>query len=90
VCPHNDDVDKTRAGTASYHVGSPPDSRSLRTCAKYGIQTNHRARQLTEDDLRNFDYLLAMDSSNLEDIGEMADSITTERNASLGKGTIQF
>lgn len=78
----------TRAGTASYHVGSPPDSRSLHTCAKYGIQTNHRARQLTEDDLRNFDYLLAMDNSNLEDIEEIADSIATTKNANLGKGTV--
>jgi len=69
-------------------VGSPPDSRSLRTCSKHGIETRHRARQITEDDLRTFDYVLAMDNSNLEDIEEIANSIDRSDNIKLGKGIV--
>ena len=93
MCPCRSDhleVDTIRAGTASYHVGSPPDSRSLRTCAKYGIQTSHRARQITDDDLQTFDYVLAMDNSNLEDIQEIVSSIEKKEDTKLGKGTGQY
>src|SRR5271156_1631862 len=77
-----------RAGTGDYHIGSPPDSRSSRTCAKYGIPTNHRARQVTEADFEKFDYLLAMDESNLEDLEEIADMLEKQDSkAKLGKGT---
>ena len=69
-------------------MGSLPDSRSVRTCTKHGIHTNHRARQLIEDDLRTFDYLLAMDISNLEDIEEIANGIDRSKDTRLGKGTI--
>jgi len=77
-----------RAGTGDYHIGSPPDSRSSRTCAKYGIPTNHRARQVSEEDFEKFDYLLAMDESNLEDLEEIADTLKKQDpKAKLGKGT---
>ena len=73
------------AGTASYHVGSPPDSRSARTCAKYGVAISHRARQVTVEDFREFDYLLAMDSSNLEDLQEIVDDFGRHERQSLGQ-----
>ncbi|MCP4596838.1 low molecular weight protein-tyrosine-phosphatase [Neptuniibacter sp.] len=54
------------AGTAAYHVGNPPDSRSTETAKKRGYDlTPLRARQAIEEDFYEFDYILAMDSSNL-------------------------
>ena len=74
------------AGTGGYHIGSPPDSRSARTCAKYGVATNHRARQVTEEDFKEFNYILAMDNSNLEDLQEIADAFDQRESSKLGKG----
>ncbi len=54
------------AGTAAYHVGNPPDSRSAATARKRGYDlSNLRARQAVETDFRDFDFILAMDESNL-------------------------
>ena len=76
------------AGTASYHVGSRPDSRSARTCARHGVPINHRARQVTEEDFQEFDYLLAMDNSNLEDLEEIAQSFDKHQRSELGKSML--
>ena len=49
------------AGTANYHVGGKPDSRSVACCNSHGVKVNHRARQLTTKDFDDFDYILVMD-----------------------------
>ncbi|KAJ2615002.1 Low molecular weight phosphotyrosine protein phosphatase [Coemansia sp. RSA 1365] len=56
------------AGTAAYHAGEPPDSRSAKTCVSNGVPVNHRARQVRKDDFSTFDYILCMDESNLKDL----------------------
>ena len=57
------------AGTGSWHIGDLPDGRSIRTARKYGIDiTDQRARQFKPADLDRFDLILAMDSSNYQDI----------------------
>lgn len=57
------------AGTHSYHVGSAPDQRSQQAALKRGIDlSNQCARQLKAIDLSTFDYVLAMDKSNLRGI----------------------
>jgi len=54
------------AGTHSYHIGSPPDIRSQDTAQARGVDlTGLRARQFKSDDFLDFDFLLAMDQSNL-------------------------
>ncbi len=60
---HRFEIDS--AGTASYHVGSSPDARSARVARARGITMSGCARQLTPDDLRRFDYVIAMDAENL-------------------------
>ena len=53
------------AGTHSYHIGAPPDTRSQATALRRGVNLQYlRARQVTEDDLVEFDYVLAMDRDN--------------------------
>ncbi|ORY98521.1 phosphotyrosine protein phosphatase I superfamily [Syncephalastrum racemosum] len=60
------------AGTAAYHTGESPDSRSAQTCRHHGVPVNHKARQVRKSDYDTFDYILCMDTSNLADLQEMA------------------
>jgi protein-tyrosine phosphatase len=53
------------AGTADYHVGDAPDSRSQAAGAARGYDLSGlRARQVCREDFGRFDLLLAMDRSN--------------------------
>lgn len=56
------------AGTASYHVGNPPDKRMSAAAQKQGITLVGSARQFTPADFERFDLILAMDESNYRDI----------------------
>lgn len=56
------------AGTSRYHVGNPPDARMCAVAEKKGITLNHKARQLSFGDFYDFNYIIAMDSNNYEDI----------------------
>lgn len=54
------------AGTHDYHIGAPPDARAQRAAQQRGYDMSRlRGRQVCEEDFRRFDYVLAMDSSNL-------------------------
>ena len=54
-------------GTGSWHVGSEPDRRAQACLSGHGIDISDlRGRQLTESDFRDFDVVLAMDSSNYD------------------------
>ena len=55
-------------GTANYHIGHSPDPRTIHNAKKNGIEINHLGGQLTESDLDSFDYIMAMDNSNLRNI----------------------
>ena len=60
------------AGTHSYHIGSPPDIRSQDTAQSRGVDLSGlRARQFGSDDFLDFDFLLAMDHSNLSDMSSI-------------------
>jgi protein-tyrosine phosphatase len=61
-------VEADSCGTSSYHIGSTPDERTLHNALKNGVTIHHRARQLSPDDLTNFDFILAMDRSNHKNI----------------------
>jgi protein-tyrosine phosphatase len=52
------------AGTSGYHDGDPPDRRSTETARRRGIVLEGRSRRVTADDLRAFDYVIAMDADN--------------------------
>ena len=55
------------AGTHAYHIGNPPDSRSQQTARKYGVDlSNQRARKVNESDFYYYDYIIAMDTDNIE------------------------
>ena len=52
------------AGTSGYHDGDPPDRRSTETALRRGIELAGRSRRVLPDDLRRFDYVIAMDAEN--------------------------
>ncbi len=56
------------AGTAAYHVGARPDQRSIAAAARRGIILPGVARQFTAADFDRFEYVLAMDDTNLQDL----------------------
>ena len=63
------------AGTHSYHIGAPPDPRSQATALRRGVDLgNLRARRVTQDDLSQFDYVLAMDRENYQELVNLCDS----------------
>ncbi|RAV99105.1 low molecular weight protein-tyrosine-phosphatase [Pseudochryseolinea flava] len=55
-------------GTSNYHIGDTPDSRTIANALKNGVKIDHLGRQLCDKDLENYDYILAMDQSNYQNI----------------------
>jgi protein-tyrosine phosphatase len=62
-------------GTGDYHIGSQPDKRTVAVAGKHSVPIKHACRQLTINDLDEFDYLLAMDSSNQQNILRLASRV---------------
>jgi len=57
------------AGTAEYHVGEPPDRRTVAAARRRGYDLGGlRARQVQRADFDRFDFVLAMDRSNLAEL----------------------
>ncbi|MEN8248744.1 MAG: low molecular weight protein-tyrosine-phosphatase [Bacteroidota bacterium] len=51
-------------GTESYHIGEQPDARSRANARENGLEYSHAARHLREEDYKEFDLIIPMDSSN--------------------------
>ena len=67
------DIEVDSAGTEDYHVGQPPDRRSLASALGRGYDAStHRARQVDAADFARFDKLLVMDRMNLRALTNMA------------------
>ena len=61
------------AGIAGYHIGKPPDIRSIEIANKFNIDlTNQRARQFSNNDFNDFDKIYAMDNDNYSKIISLA------------------
>ena len=69
-----DDILVDSAGTGSWHIGERAHPGTRRVLEKNGIHYEGRARQISRADLDSFDYVLAMDDSNLSTIQHMAGS----------------
>jgi protein-tyrosine phosphatase len=66
------------AGTGDWHVGKPPDPRSVREGARRGYDLSGlRARQVTPEDFYSFDLILAMDHENIVFLSELRPSNST-------------
>ena len=61
------------AGTANYHTGNTPDSRSIKIAAARGINiANQKARQFIAADFDAIDYIFVMDHENLNNVLKLA------------------
>lgn len=60
------------AGTAGYHIGDDPDDRSTRIALNHGIRLSHKGRKFVREDFERFDFIIAMDENNKEDILALA------------------
>jgi protein-tyrosine phosphatase len=57
------------AGTGSWHIGNPPDSRSIKIAKDKGLDISKlRGRQFSEKDFEDFDYIYVMDGQNYKDV----------------------
>ncbi len=67
-------VDPTKAqvdsaGTGSWHIGQPPDKRSIAIAKANGLDiSQQRGRQFVAEDFERFDKIYVMDLSNLENV----------------------
>ena len=70
-----DEVMVDSAGTAGYHIGSPPDERSINIAKKHNINLNNqRARKFSQEDFDKFDIIYAMDTSNYKHLISLANT----------------
>jgi protein-tyrosine phosphatase len=61
------------AGTGSWHIGEPPDRRSMQAAKTRDYDmSSQRARQVLPQDMEQFDYIYAMDKQNLDDLLAMS------------------
>lgn len=56
------------AGTSGYHNGELSDPRSILYGKERGYNLTSVSRKLTDDDFKNFDWLVAMDENNFRDL----------------------
>ncbi len=60
------------AGTHGYHIGAPPDARSVEHAARRGYDlTPLRGRQVSASDFERFDYILVADMMNMKSLKAM-------------------
>lgn len=77
-------IDVDSCGTGDWHIGAPPDKRTIACAAKSSYDLSDlRARQLEANDFVRYDYILAMDSQNLRTILSQAPAKTTAEIALL-------
>jgi len=65
-------IEVESAGTAAYHVGELPDERSREAARRRGLRLASRAQAFSPDDFGRFDYVLAMDRENLDNLEALA------------------
>ncbi len=61
------------AGTGNWHVGEPPDHRSVSVAKKFGLDISTQVcRQFNKRDFDHYDRIYVMDRSNLADVTALA------------------
>jgi len=68
------EIEADSAGTGDWHIGRPPHPGTQEILEQNSIDYIHQGRQITSADLEIFDYILAMDNTNLRDIQSLGKS----------------
>ncbi|KAI0095367.1 LMWPc-domain-containing protein [Daldinia grandis] len=87
--PYSDLIGRVDScGIGGYHIGDEPDSRTMSTLKSHGItEYTHAARKLRGKDFEKFDYIFAMDESNLQDLKTCKGTI---KNLPSSKGQVML
>lgn len=68
------------AGTGNWHVGNPPDRRSIAIAKRYGVDiSTQRAQAFASRHFDEYDHILVMDRENLRNV--LAKAKTAEHRA---------
>ena len=67
----NDNFIVDSAGTGSWHIGKRADTRMRIAAQNRGVEILSRARQINAKDFEKFNYIIAMDDSNFENISDL-------------------
>ena len=70
---HGEVIHVDSAGTLSYHAGNPADYRMREAAARRGYSLDSIARQVTHEDILDFDLIVPMDHDNLSELERMAE-----------------
>ena len=73
------------AGTGSWHIGKKADSRMRIAAERRDINILSRARQISSKDFDEFNYILAMDDSNFQNIQNLKNRTSLTDFASIKK-----
>ena len=74
------DLTVDSAGAGDWHAGEAPDRRAQATARRHGVDVSGlRARQVTPDDFRRFDHVIALDHDNLADLRALAPADATAK-----------
>lgn len=72
------------AGTGSWHIGDPPDRRSVAVAQQYGVDISaQRGRQFSKADFGRYDHILVMDRANLRDVNAIAPDAAARAKVTL-------
>ncbi len=71
------------AGTGDWHVGDPPDRRARAAAKRRGLAVQGRARCFTSKDFVRFEYVVAMDRNNRNDLLRLAPDDSSQRKVFL-------
>lgn len=75
------DIECDSAGFYGGHAGQLPDRRMREAAFGRGYRLEHRARRIRLSDLDDFDIVIGMDDSNMDDLHRLAD--TDERDGKI-------
>jgi protein-tyrosine phosphatase len=68
-----EEIELDSAGLHDFHQGEPPDHRSIKTAIGRGFDiAGHRARKVTPADFSDFDLIVALDRSHLDQLRGMS------------------
>ena len=71
------------AGTGAWHAGEKADARSRRVAQARGFELPSRARQFKEGDFAHFEYVLALDASNMKNLKALAPDAQASEKVTL-------
>ena len=77
------EIEVDSAGTAAYHIGKRADARSRKAAKARGIELPSIARQFAGSGFSRFDYVLAMDQDNYDDLAELCETDSQRQRLAL-------